>query len=128
MCLHRTTVPEHATIKTPNTHPQCPADNPKYVTTTHHVRSTTLTTDAHHRAYVYTPYACNDATHTCTQGESEIEASFAAVESGSTVTDEQLEAIWAAVDVNGDGVLGPSGDNKVKGRCSACGCGVCGLV
>ena len=39
-----------------------------------------------------------------------------------------LEAIWAAVDVNGDGVLGPSGDNKVKGRCSACGCGVCGLV
>ena len=71
-------------------------------------------------AYVYTPYACNDTT--CTQGESEIEAGFAAVESGSTVTDEQLEAIWAAVDVNGDGVLGPSGDNKVRWWRSACGC------
>ena len=65
-----------------------------------------------HAAYVCTPYACNDTT--CTQGESEIEAGFAAVESGSTVTDEQLEAIWVAVDVNGDGVLGPSGDNKVR--------------
>ena len=64
---------------------------------------------------------------TCTQGESEIEAGFAAVESGSTVTDEQLEAIWAAVDVNGDGVLGPSGDNKVR-WCSACGCGLVELT
>ena len=48
-----------------------------------------------------------------TRGEREVTEGYAAMVQGVSVTDEQLERIWKEFDKNGDGILGPTGEDKV---------------